>query len=247
MSRSESEDDEFESADEGDEYAEESCSADESTSEEQVLEIQPECINEKEGIQQDEVQDKCDIPAIFEATNHSENLAIQVNYFESSKELPKSEEVQTASASSAVDLTVENSDIPNAGSLSEQQFADDAKINQQKEIIQPTELPSNEIIATTDSEIESVVNETAISAELPRENVIEVPPEVVDKLSTTRNIPSRGKTRAKPSLGAKKLGLGAVKLSQTPEALIPALAKLDSKETSECDDYKKTPKQVQFH
>ncbi|EFX74154.1 hypothetical protein DAPPUDRAFT_226924 [Daphnia pulex] len=234
MSRSESDDDEFESADEGDESTDESCSAD---SEEKVLEEQPECMNEKEEIKQEIVDDKCDTPpAIIEAAKHSENLAIQVNCPDSLKELRKSEEVQTASVSSAVDVTV-NSDIPNAGSLSEQKFTEDAKINQQKEII-PL-LPS-EIIATTDPEIESV-NETAVSSEPLRENVIEVPPEIANKLSTTRTIPSRGKTRSKPSLGAKKLGLGAVKLNQTPESLIPALAKLDSKETSEGGDYKKTP------
>ena len=51
MSRSEtqSDDDEFESADEGDESTEESCSVDESsTPDEKVLEIQPECILLKE-------------------------------------------------------------------------------------------------------------------------------------------------------------------------------------------------------
>ncbi len=244
MSRSESDDDEFESADEGDESTDESCSVD---SEEKLLEEQPECTNEKEEIKQDIVDDKCDAPAIIEATKHSENLAIiQVNCPESLKELPKSEEVQTASVSSAVDVTVENSDIPNAGSLSEQKFTEDAKINQQKEIIQSVELPLSEIDATMDPEIESV-NETAVSSELIRENVIEVPPEIANKLSTARTIPSRGKTRSKPSLGAKKLGLGAVKLNHTPESLIPALAKLDSKETSECGDYKKTPELVRLH
>lgn len=206
-------------------------------------------MNEKEEIKQEIVDDKCDTPpAIIEAAKHSENLAIQVNCpdTDSLKELPKSEEVQTASVSSAVDVTV-NSDIPNAGSLSEQKFTEDAKINQQKEIIPSSELLPSEIIATTDPEIESV-NETAVSSELLRENVIEVPPEIANKLSTTRTIPSRGKTRSKPSLGAKKLGLGAVKLNQTPESLIPALAKLDSKETSEGGDYKKTPELlVRFH
>lgn len=238
MSRSETEsdDDEFESADEGDESTEESCSVDESsTPDEKVLEIQPECIllKEEEKIRQDDIQNKLDTPPMIEA--------IHVDC-SSSKESPKCEEVQTVSDSSLVDVTVENINIPNTGIISEKS-TEDTKVSQQEEIIPAAQLPINEIIVVTDSEIKAV-NETAVSDEKPCENLVEVPSEIANKLSTTRSIPNRGKIRSKPSLGAKKLGLGAVKLTQTPESLIPALEKLDSKETSECSDYQTTPQQV---
>ena len=237
MSRSEtqSDDDEFESADEGDESTEESCSVDESsTPDEKVLEIQPECIllNEEEEIKKGVIQNKLDTPPMIEA--------IHVDC-SSSKESPKCE-VETVSDSSLAGVMVENINIPNTGIISEKS-TEDTKVSQQEEIIPAAQLPINEIIDVTDSEIKAV-NETAVSAEKPCENFVEVPSEIANKLSTTRSIPNRGKIRSKPSLGAKKLGLGAVKLTQTPESLIPALEKLDSRETSECSDYQTTPQQV---
>ena len=246
MSRSESDDDEFESADEGEESTEESCSVDGSTSNEKELQqvIQPECINAKEDeeIMQD---DKWEPPLIkVEATKHSENSAIIQVDCSSSKELPKCEEVQAVSLVTGVKL--ENNDIPNIGFLPEQKSTEDVKINQQEEIIPAFELPINQIIDVKNSELKAD-DETAVSTELPCENLGEVPSEIVTKLSTTRSIPNRGKIRSKPSLGAKKLGLGAVKLNQTPESLIPALAKLDSKESSGPSDYQTTPKQVKLH
>ncbi len=246
--RSES-DDEFESADEGDEYTDESCS-DEDSVDEKNLKEESIPITEHAEIQVDTSvsHEKHDFGTVNPEETHLAPSDVHV-----SEKLPEVSEkprivqdkVETATAGTQqgsleiVDYQEDTKDKPDAVNTEElaelQKDLEDTKISPEERT------PTAEILF---SEVKSV-NET-----IPPDSInedVEIPAEIANKISTRSISGSRSKVRTKPSgLGAKKLG--AVKLSQPPESVVPALAKLDSEETFQPsrDDYKATapPQQV---
>ena len=217
--RSESDDDEFESADEGDEYTDESS---EEGSDEEIL--KHESPSEKSEISEvgssqaiQDVEPPVDvIPEAIESLVHIGN-AIEL------PEKPKiaCDELDTTTVLETVKLedVTHIQDATNTEEIVElQKILEDTKINQE-EPIPAAHTASHELKVVTESIPSDAVHED-----------VEIPAEIANKISTRSISSNRGKVRAKPSgLGAKKLG--AVKLSQPPESAIPAFAKLDSEET----------------
>ena len=116
MSRSESDDDEFESADEGDESTEEKsssgCSTDASNSDDRVVEVQPECISDQK--KEEVIQD--DIPPVKTEASSNKLLTFEA--------------IQTDSINSMVDVKVECNDNSNKGILNEQKSTENPKNNE---------------------------------------------------------------------------------------------------------------------
>ncbi|KAI9560389.1 hypothetical protein GHT06_014406 [Daphnia sinensis] len=225
MSNSDSDDDEFESADEGDESTDESCNEEECTSTGNISAVQTGLSNVKEEISKEADEEKpIAAPKLIGIVDTPNNSDIPLCL---SEEFPHNKELQDVKATSVEDQIVLTHEIPQSGSTLDKVHLGDAQAHQEDKKNETTELQENVPTNFDTDSLPKAVVETIPSTEEICEDV-QVPSQIVNKTSTTRNISNRGKVRSKPTLGAKKLG--AVKLSQPPESPNPALSKTDSKE-----------------
>lgn len=223
MSKSDSDDDEFESADEGDESTDESCNEVEYTSNGNISAVQTGLNKEKEEVLKELDEDKpVAAPKLAGIVDPSNNSDIPVCF---SEEFPHHEELKDVNATSTEDQVAHTHEIPHSSNTLNKIPPGDAQTQQEDKKNETTELQDN---VPTDS-LPKTVDETIPPTELICEDA-QVPSHIVNKISTMRNISNRGKVRSKPTLGAKKLG--AVKLSQPPESPNLALSKTNSKEIS---------------
>ncbi|XP_057366026.1 protein FAM114A2-like [Daphnia carinata] len=223
MSKSDSDDDEFESADEGDESTDESCTEEECTTKGTISAVQTGLSNEKEEILKVTDEDKPvaapELTGIIDPPNNSD---IPVCF---SEEFPHHKELQDVKATSVEDQIVHTHEIPQSGDILNKISPGDALANQEDQKNETTELQDNVPTNFDTDLLPKTVDKTIPSIEQICEDA-QVPSEIAKKIST-RNISNRGKVRSKPTLGAKKLG--AVKLSQPPESPNLALSETDSK------------------
>lgn len=223
MSKSDSDDDEFESADEGDESTDESCNEEEYTSNGNNSAVQTGLNKEKEEVLKELDEDKpVAAPKLAGIVEPSNNSDIPVCF---SEEFPHNEELKDVNATSTEDQIAHTHEIPHSSNTLNKIPPGDAQTQQEDKKNETNELQDN---VPTDS-LPETVDETIPPTELICEDA-QVPSHIVNKISTMRNISNRGKVRSKPTLGAKKLG--AVKLSQPPESPNLALSKTNSKEIS---------------
>ncbi|XP_045035166.1 protein FAM114A2 isoform X2 [Daphnia magna] len=223
MSKSDSDDDEFESADEGDESTDESCNEEEYTSNGNISAVQTGLSKEKEEVLKELDEDKpVAAPKLTGIVDPSNNSESPVCF---SEEFPHNEELKDVNATSTEDQIAHTHEIPHSSNTLNKIPPGDAQTQQEDNKNETTELQDN---VPTDS-LPKTVDETIPPTELICEDA-QVPSHIVNKISTMRNISNRGKVRSKPTLGAKKLG--AVKLSQPPESPNLALSKNNSKEIS---------------
>lgn len=230
MSRSESDDDEFESADEGDEATDESCNEEECTSNGIIPVVQTEPTTKKEEVLKEIVQENpVSGHTLTKVVDHAEIPEIPVH---GAEEFLHHKELQDVITTSVEDLVIHDCVVPHPDNISDQiPTLDTPRDVEACQEDQTFELPGSGATVDDTDYLPTTVNETIIPAEPFCEDA-KMPPhtEIENKISATRNVSNRGKVRSKPTLGAKKLG--AVKLSQPHESPSPALAKIDSKEIS---------------